>query len=122
MDGSSENFTTTYPQNNEVGCTWWTSPLLDDSSVGHKITLYNVQQIILDYVLVTAGTQTNFTGQTIFIDDSNLEIVWLGQWVTANDYTIETGSYQVMPAGNGTHTSNTPGDSFSFTFAGPSLS
>lgn len=80
--------------------------------------LYNLEQIILDYMLVTAGTQTNFAGQTIFMDDANSEITWLGQWTTATDYTIATGAYNVLPAGNGTHTSTNVGDSFSFTFAG----
>ncbi|KAF9072543.1 hypothetical protein BDP27DRAFT_395826 [Rhodocollybia butyracea] len=78
-------------------------------------------QTIADYVLITAGSHTNLTGQTIFVDDSNEEITWSGDWWTANDYNVPTGAYDIAPAGNGSHTSTSMGDSFTFLFAGTTI-
>ncbi|KAF8827751.1 hypothetical protein HHX47_DHR4000260 [Lentinula edodes] len=117
---SEANYTATYPTS-AVGGTWYTSPNVADQATYHAINLYGMDQIIADYVLVTAGSQTNLTDQTIFVDDSNPEIAWSGQWWSADSYEVVTGTYDLAPAGNGTHTSTFAGDAFTFTFAGTTI-
>ncbi|KAJ3856621.1 hypothetical protein EV368DRAFT_13160, partial [Lentinula lateritia] len=117
---SDANYTATYPTS-VVGGMWYTSPRVADQATYHGINLYGMDQIIADYVLVTAGSQTNLTDQTIFVDDSNPEIAWSGQWWSADNYQVVTGAYDLTPAGNGTHTSSSAGDTFTFSFAGTTI-
>jgi hypothetical protein len=71
----------------------------------------------IDYALIEAGSTTNFSAKTIFVDDTNEAEIWYtGQWMDPRD---------VLPLwvppnlGNQTvRCSNTPGDSFEFRFSG----
>ncbi|THV00484.1 hypothetical protein K435DRAFT_447122 [Dendrothele bispora CBS 962.96] len=98
-----------------------------------------VQQMSIDYALVTATNTSNLEDTTIFVDDDDVEITWSG-WTRQADHSYEiTGvGYQpetptnesgiiggrlilVLPNGNSMHQSNTQDDSFVFRFAGEPL-
>ncbi|KAK7439774.1 hypothetical protein VKT23_017348 [Stygiomarasmius scandens] len=84
--------------------------------------------ITLDYILLAVTNTTDLNGTTILADDANPEISWNG-WIEnrftspiAASGTAEVGGRFFMPQGNGTHSSDTEGDSFTFQFAGSSIS
>ncbi|KAJ7924572.1 hypothetical protein B0H13DRAFT_1533586, partial [Mycena leptocephala] len=95
----------------------------------------------LDYVVVTVGELTSLQGQRILVDDKSPEIAWAGtgwternnftlpipcslpsgQFVKSNNTTMSDFTAEVAPHGNTTHATSTPGDSFTFRFAGTSI-
>ncbi|EEB91236.1 hypothetical protein MPER_10438, partial [Moniliophthora perniciosa FA553] len=101
---------------------WYTSPILADEP--HKITLYNLDQIDVDYAIITPGDQTPLEGTTLTVDDSNPEIVYHGVWdkQTGQQFHPGGGWADVRPLRDTTHTSGNTGDSFIFQFAGTSIS
>ncbi|THU84364.1 hypothetical protein K435DRAFT_806771 [Dendrothele bispora CBS 962.96] len=98
-----------------------------------------VQQMSIDYALVTATNTSNLEDRTIFVDDDNVEITWAGWTRQANrSYKIPGLMFantsmqypsrivyqpvQALPHGNSVHQSDgTQGDSFVFQFAGNSI-
>ncbi|THU75812.1 hypothetical protein K435DRAFT_880139 [Dendrothele bispora CBS 962.96] len=97
-----------------------------------------VQQMGIDYALVTATNTSNLEDKTIFVDDDDAEITWSG-WTRQADRSygiigvmyintsiqfpsqITSQPVQALPHGNSVHQSNTQGDSFVFKFAGESI-
>ncbi|THV00486.1 hypothetical protein K435DRAFT_854719 [Dendrothele bispora CBS 962.96] len=96
-----------------------------------------VQQMSIDYALVTATNTSNLEDKTIFVDDDDAEITWSG-WTRQADRVYDTygvtyvtvlpGWQQLdsriikaLPHGKSVHQSNTSGDSFLFKFAGKSI-
>ncbi|KAJ7048714.1 hypothetical protein C8F01DRAFT_1266693 [Mycena amicta] len=111
-----------------------------------KLGLTGFRGIALNYALVEVGEFTSLTGFPILLDDSSQEIAWNGGWTVKSDYgtTMQvqcelpvlphnpnvTGNVPLVPPftatmvphGNSTHVSSATGDSFTFPFAGTSLS
>ncbi|THU90433.1 hypothetical protein K435DRAFT_912027 [Dendrothele bispora CBS 962.96] len=94
-----------------------------------------VQQMSIDYALITATNTSNLEDKTIFVDDDDAEITWSG-WTRQADRSYEIAGLkyknssglieyrdvtQALPHGNSVHQSNTLGDSFIFKFAGKSI-
>uniref|UniRef100_A0A0W0GFF7 Uncharacterized protein n=1 Tax=Moniliophthora roreri TaxID=221103 RepID=A0A0W0GFF7_MONRR len=116
----SQTSSATYPEL-RADTQWYTSPILTDEP--HKITLSNLDQIDVDYAIITPGDQTPLEGTTLTVDDSDPEIVYYGQWKTQNGQRFDQGTeISVRPLRNTTHTSTSSGDSFVFQFAGTSIS
>ncbi|KAJ6455617.1 hypothetical protein C8R47DRAFT_1228111 [Mycena vitilis] len=44
--------------------------------------------ITIDYALVTASNTTNLQGQTIIVDDASPEVLWEGNWITHDNFTV----------------------------------
>ncbi|THV00485.1 hypothetical protein K435DRAFT_854718 [Dendrothele bispora CBS 962.96] len=100
-------------------------------------SISGVQQMSIDYAIVTATNTSNLEDKTIFVDDDDAEITWSGWTREANStyYVfgvkhvdgsempggIEPWMSEALPHGNSVHQSNTPGDSFVFKFAGKSI-
>ncbi|THU90207.1 hypothetical protein K435DRAFT_864492 [Dendrothele bispora CBS 962.96] len=96
-----------------------------------------VQQMSIDYALVTATNTSNLEDKTIFVDDDDAEITWSGWTRQAGSCVIWGVKYSIngtrdtggvdgsrvraLPHGNSVHQSNTLGDSFVFKFAGKSI-
>ncbi|KAJ6550050.1 hypothetical protein B0H19DRAFT_1264913 [Mycena capillaripes] len=101
-----------------------------------KVGITGARGLAIDYAVVTVRETTDLSGQTILVDDSSSEITWNGQWSSKDNYTMPVpctlplspksedllGFVAAMsPHGNTSHASSTPGDSFTFQFAGTSL-
>ncbi|KAJ7670868.1 hypothetical protein DFH06DRAFT_1468558 [Mycena polygramma] len=136
----------TYPSA-AAGGQFYTSGTLPAS--GHMfLVLSNASGISIDYALVTAGDSTSLQGQTIIVDDASPEISWNGNWTAHDNLTVLVEYLVPAPVvfaqgppppdggqlddfanianvsshANTTHESSTVGDSFTFQFAGTSLS
>ncbi|KAK7029554.1 hypothetical protein VNI00_014431 [Paramarasmius palmivorus] len=100
---------------------WYTSQILPDEL--HQITVSDLDQVVVDYAIVTPGDSTPLQGSTIAVDDSSPEIVYHGNWRKETGQTFNTTlELFVRPLRNTIHTSTAPGDSFVFQFAGTSVS
>ncbi|KAK7454483.1 hypothetical protein VKT23_011238 [Stygiomarasmius scandens] len=81
----------------------------------HEITPY------IDYMLYTVKHPFDLRGTTIHVDDSSSEIIWNG-WTSDFAYASSPSFSPIIgnfvPHGNGTHSSKSVGDSFTFQFAG----
>ncbi|ESK87604.1 hypothetical protein Moror_1962 [Moniliophthora roreri MCA 2997] len=116
----SQTSSATYPEL-RADTQWYTSPILTDEP--HEITLSNLDQIDVDYAIITPGDQTPLEGTTLTVDDSDPEIVYYGQWKEENGRRFDQGiEISVRPLRSTTHTSTSSGDSFVFQFAGTSIS
>ncbi|THU98380.1 hypothetical protein K435DRAFT_753052 [Dendrothele bispora CBS 962.96] len=116
---SETNYNATYPEI-RTNCQWFTSYALDDSKV-HTVEISALNQIDVDFVVVTVGNTTPLDGTTIIVDDLSEEITWNGQWKKHTGLKYVTGLDDGRPFGNGTRESNNVGDSMSFTFAGTNV-
>ncbi|KAJ7048719.1 hypothetical protein C8F01DRAFT_46741 [Mycena amicta] len=107
-----------------------------------KLGIVGYRGLALNYALVEVGEFTSLTGTTILVDDSSTEIAWSGGWTVKNDYgttlqvqcqlpalpynatdnTMTKYTATMVPHGNSTHVSSAKGDSFTFPFAGTTLS
>jgi len=120
---------------------WPSSPFLPQTP-GEQPFIVEIGQIdnmTIDYAVVTATNTTDLGGKTILVDDDNSEIIWSGNWerqinhefwMIGLQHVPEEGrtddvkfhfsqrSILAMPHGNGTHKSNITDDSFMFKFAG----
>ncbi|KAJ6524211.1 hypothetical protein B0H19DRAFT_1276657 [Mycena capillaripes] len=130
----------TYPAPARGGLIYSTDVL--PNSTQFQLGLNGFRGLALDYVVVTVGELTSLQGQRILVDDTSTEITWAGtgwteqnnftlpipcslpsgQFVGANDTTMSDFTADVAPHGNTTHATSTPGDSFTFRFAGTSIS
>ncbi|KAF5341575.1 hypothetical protein D9758_014051 [Tetrapyrgos nigripes] len=99
-----------------------------------------VQQMSIDYALVTATNTSNLEDKIIFVDDDDAEITWSG-WTrqAARSYGLLGVMYvqgnasrnspslivgqpiEALPNGNSVHQSDVQDDSFVFKFAGKSI-
>ncbi|KAG5635772.1 hypothetical protein H0H81_010152 [Sphagnurus paluster] len=85
----------------------------------HTVSLIpTTGQPIFDYFVITPCASSNLTGRTIALDDTDPGIKYNGQWTEQSGTVYSSGmSY------NGTiHGSTTPGDSFTVSFTGDSIS
>ncbi|THV02082.1 hypothetical protein K435DRAFT_963332 [Dendrothele bispora CBS 962.96] len=129
--------TTSYPDPPGFYGQFFTSPDLDpviqQKGTGNVIAVNFQEGLAIDYALIKVSNQTHFQGQTIIVDDANSEIEWNGNWTERSNYFLELPnlsafgtnlsdpSVKLRPHGNGTKTSGTEGDSFTFQFAGTSI-
>ncbi|KAK7028930.1 hypothetical protein VNI00_014767 [Paramarasmius palmivorus] len=62
---------------------WYQSPVLADQE--HEISAW-VDHAYVDYALIEAGSTTNLSGKTIFVDDANEDELWYtGEWTMDPD-------------------------------------
>ncbi|KAJ6493851.1 hypothetical protein DFH09DRAFT_357596 [Mycena vulgaris] len=103
-----------------------------------KIGITGARGLVIDYALVTIGEFTDLQGQTILVDDSSPEIIWNGNWTIRANYTVPVPcqlpfmprsddvpydfTANMAPHGNSSRFSTDGGDSFTFQFAGTSIS
>ncbi|KAK7028929.1 hypothetical protein VNI00_014766 [Paramarasmius palmivorus] len=108
---------------------WYQSPLLSDQE--HTIIAQFGDITIIDYALIQAGTTTDLSGKTIFVDDTNKDELWFtGQWHVSENERYSYRSPNSIPGfptlyypANRTVTlSSASGDSFEFRFSGTSIS
>ncbi|KAF5365430.1 hypothetical protein D9758_010852 [Tetrapyrgos nigripes] len=85
----------------------------------------------IDYILVEVRNTTSLGGRTILVDDSNSEITWDGDGWVENRFSSPIRLFPddnlapetfYLPHYNGTHSSNSEGDSFTFRFQGSFIS
>jgi hypothetical protein len=88
------------------------------------MTISNLYEAAIDYIVVKVGNDTSLTGQTVIVDDDSSLIQYSGQW-TRNTNTFTSGRSSLglsatpgYPYGNATHWSSKPGDNFTFRFSG----
>ncbi|KAK7449203.1 hypothetical protein VKT23_013349 [Stygiomarasmius scandens] len=126
------NETVSFPSASMLG-QFYTSPEVPNPIHVHL----NVSNgTVLDYFLIKASNATDLRNQTILVDDSSSEVYYTGNWTVQEDYFLQSPdlsdlgsslsddsrtSLRIQPHGNGTHSSMTVGDSFTFQFAGSSI-
>jgi hypothetical protein len=113
----------TYPNpTSNLYCQWYISPTLSDGP--HTIVLLDLVQVALDYATVTPGPTTPLDGKTVIVDDTDPRLVYEGNWKLSNQSFSGQGSAGSWPDSypyqNGTHWTNTSGDSVTFRFTGAS--
>ncbi|KAK7461759.1 hypothetical protein VKT23_008189 [Stygiomarasmius scandens] len=119
---SDEVYKAFYPEA-RTNCQWFTSYTLNDSKI-HTIEFSQLNNIVVDFAVITVGDHTPLFDSTIIVDDSNEEIFWDGQWNEHEGLKYVTGTLNTdvgRPFGNGTKESTNVGDSMEFTFAGTSV-
>ncbi|KAF5367384.1 hypothetical protein D9758_003759 [Tetrapyrgos nigripes] len=120
-----------------IGGLWFTTLGVSESSIFSIDLQFNGPLLVFDYALLTVAEFTELRNQTILVDDENVEeIQWQGKWQERKNYTLffdaqlpttNSSSFSTSravpsrPHGNGTHDSNTAGDSFIFQFQGTSI-
>ncbi|KAK7028923.1 hypothetical protein VNI00_014758 [Paramarasmius palmivorus] len=68
----------------EIRTVWYQSPPLPDKN--HEIATRDNKYVYIDYALIKAGRTTDFSAQTIFVDNSKEdEIRYTGQWSASVD-------------------------------------
>jgi hypothetical protein len=95
---------------------WYMSPTLAEGS--HTISVGQLDGTAVDFALISVGPETSLSGKTIFVDDTNSAIQYSGQWSVNTDKFSAGTLPDGFPAGNSTHRSITPGDTFTFRFSG----
>ena len=65
---------------------WYQSPLLSDGD--HEIVLDDLSGIALDFMVITPGPDTPFTGQVLMVDDFYEGIEYSGSWQISEDQTF----------------------------------
>ena len=96
---------------------WYQSPILPDGK--HNITITHMPGVAVDYVVVTAGQNTQIFGQSIIVDDGDPSITYGGAWARNNNsYTDNFGPYRGVPYGNGVHQTTSVGATAMFSFTG----
>ncbi|KAG6856975.1 hypothetical protein H0H87_011364 [Tephrocybe sp. NHM501043] len=87
----------------------------------HTLNIPNLHDVLIDYILVTAGEHTRLLQETLLVDDSNLAISYEGHWVRSYppDATRESGLR--VPVGGSLMRTNSPGSSLTFSFRGTSV-
>ncbi|KAK7028936.1 hypothetical protein VNI00_014774 [Paramarasmius palmivorus] len=117
-----------FPNPKNAATYWYQPPSLPDQE--HELHAWVSNNTYIDYALIGAGSTTNLSGTTIFVDDANEDEVWYsGEWTVERDIAYPHGSSNPNPnslslydAANSTvHYSGTPGDSFEFHFSGKSF-
>jgi len=102
-----------------------------------QIGILGAHGLALDYALVTVDESTDLKDRTIFVDDSNPEIMWNDSWEEQQNHVILVDcslpepphsfktfpsdfdfTANIYPHGNRSQISNTTGSSFTFQFAG----
>ncbi|KAF9044932.1 hypothetical protein BJ165DRAFT_1346442 [Panaeolus papilionaceus] len=100
---------------------WYKTPSLRYGS--HRVSVTHCVQTVMDYALVTVGPETTLAGKKLFVDDSDSQIQYSGSgWKRNNDVTPGYLINKAMPAYNTSNEATQPGDSFTFSFLGTSVS
>ncbi|KAG6852622.1 hypothetical protein C0991_010371, partial [Blastosporella zonata] len=111
------------PQNN-TGL-FYKSPTLSEGS--HSLNIPSLNEIYIDYILVTAGSQTKLLKETLLVDESDPTVSYEGAWMRSyaplpsDAVDGASDSRARAPVGGSTMWTNTPGASFSFLFTGTSV-
>jgi len=96
---------------------WFQSPTLVDGL--HSVTVTNCSNgTIIDYAAIEVGNRTNLTQSTVVVDNESSSISYSGHWTRNTSELISGSLSKGYPYGNSTHRSSTPGDTFTFRFAG----
>ncbi|KAJ7582323.1 hypothetical protein C8J56DRAFT_895110 [Mycena floridula] len=116
------------PSNSDVYGRWYQSPTLGDTKDKHTIRLTppsaNIDDVLdLDYIAVTPGMETPLSGKTLQVDDTYSGLNFGSGWQPTNNVLFDpvfsdTTFYSGLPFQNTTHTSSTPGSTFSFSYTG----
>ncbi|KAF8891342.1 hypothetical protein BD779DRAFT_198002 [Infundibulicybe gibba] len=101
---------------------WYQSPQLQEGN--HTISLTNLADVSVDFIVVAAGPNTPLSGQTVIVDDDDPSIHYTGSWdrdgglFSPDPSTSNPSGY---PFHNGTHQSSTEGDVLTLEFTGTSI-
>lgn len=102
---------------------WFQSPTLDAGS--HLIELDSLQELTLDYMVITPGPDTPLSDKTLMIDDTYPGIEYTGSWKIVNDRMFTGPSVSPSsvlapgwPFQNGTHQTSEIGDTLQFSYTG----
>ncbi|KAK7017858.1 hypothetical protein VNI00_018562 [Paramarasmius palmivorus] len=134
--GSVEQVRVTLDDNEQVSLpgsinkrtVWYQSPSLSDEEHNFAAVDSGTYHMYIDYALVKAGSTTDLSAKTIFVDNAKEDEIWYtGQWFPSVDsqfvYDPPNGPSLTCLAADRTATySNTTGDSFEFRFSGTSIS
>ncbi|KAK7028921.1 hypothetical protein VNI00_014756 [Paramarasmius palmivorus] len=116
--GSDSGCWVTLDRNNPASCLgpdykwaiWYQSPSLPDEEHNIVVT-HNSEFMYIDYALVKAGSTTDLSGKTIFVDNARAEEIWYtGQWLSSLDpeFSSALQDYRIWDAAARTATqSNT---------------
>ncbi|KAJ7581312.1 hypothetical protein C8J56DRAFT_794029 [Mycena floridula] len=96
---------------------WYESPSLAEGA--HALSVTNLTSAEIDFMVVTPGPNTLLLDNFLLIDDSYSGIQYSGSWSTEKPPGVQVPSLLFQ---SGSHSSNTNGDSLSFSFTGKSQS
>ncbi|KAF8891350.1 hypothetical protein BD779DRAFT_198630 [Infundibulicybe gibba] len=122
IDGGS-SYNSSFPNpTSQTYLQWYQSPQLSEGN--HTISLTNLADVSVDFIVVTAGPDTPLSGQTIIVDDDDPSIHYIGSW--GYDKTLfnsdpSTINPEGFPFHNGTHRSLMEGNALAFEFSGTSI-
>lgn len=97
---------------------WYESPVLPEGS--HQLDIANLHGQSIDFLLITPGPNTSLKGETVLVDDSNVDIAYDGagwQEIRGGQRAIKDGRLAV-PLDDGIHETAEVGDALQFTFFG----
>ncbi|KAG6836730.1 hypothetical protein H0H93_004393 [Arthromyces matolae] len=96
---------------------WYQSPMLSDGQ--HTLVITHIAGTSVDMIMITAGSNTPLSGQTLIVDDNDGAIAYSGSWThKTGTYTAITTPTTHEPYRNATHQATSPGATATFTFTG----
>ncbi|KAG6836804.1 hypothetical protein H0H93_003050 [Arthromyces matolae] len=90
--------TITLRQDNIVDL-WYQSPILPDTNDTHTITFDDFPTMLIDYAVVSAGSKTILTGQTLLVDNTDPAIAYQGDWRTSTAIVAAANATSRAPVG-----------------------
>ncbi|KAG5635703.1 hypothetical protein H0H81_010351 [Sphagnurus paluster] len=98
---------------------FFTTPTLNEGN--HNVTLSTPSNILLDYMVVTAGKTTPLAGEQLIVDDSDPAVKYTGLW-TRNQSALFSPTETRLPFGNATQQTTALNASVLFSFTGSAIS
>ncbi|KAF8891343.1 hypothetical protein BD779DRAFT_197939 [Infundibulicybe gibba] len=122
IDGGSP-YNSSFPGPSQQYLQWYQSPQLQEGN--HTISLTNLADVSVDFIVVTAGPSTPLSNQTVIVDDDDPSIHYTGNW-GRDGGLFSPDSSTNNPSGksfhNGTHRSlAAEGDALTLEFTGTSI-
>ncbi|PPR05501.1 hypothetical protein CVT26_009005, partial [Gymnopilus dilepis] len=98
---------------------FYQTPTLHSGS--HNVTFFTFSNVNFDFFVITAANDTDLSGQTLIVDDSDSSIVYSGDW-SKNSSVLAAATNSRTPYGGSFHQTNAAGAAATFSFTGNSVS
>ncbi|KAG6849070.1 hypothetical protein H0H93_011524 [Arthromyces matolae] len=100
---------------------WYQSPILPDTNDTHTITFDDFPTMLIDYAVVSAGSETILTGQTLLVDNTDPAIAYQGDWRTSTAIVAAANATTRTPVGGSIYETIDGKASAVFQFSGTAI-